>query len=84
MSEKITEKRELEALETLGNDSEWVTEHYDNFKKHEGKLIAVKNKEIIHVSESLEELLTELESRKENTAFILIETIPPKNASFIL
>ena len=84
MLEKITEKRELEALEMLGKDSEWVTEHYDELRKHEGKVIAIKNKKIISVSESLEKLLIELEDRKEDTAFILIEAIPPKSASFIL
>lgn len=84
MLEKITEKGELEVLEKLEKDSEWVTAHYDELRKHEDKLIAVKNKKIIYVSESLEELLTELEDKKEDTAFILITAIPPKSASFIL
>jgi len=84
MAEKNMEKRELKVLETLGEDSRWISEHYDKLRKHEGKVIAVKNKKILHVSESLEELFTELESKKENSAFVLIATIPPKSASFIL
>lgn len=81
---KITEKRELEILENLEKDSEWITVHYDELRKHENKVVAVRNRKIIFVSENLEELLTELEDRKENTAFVLIAAIPPKDASFIL
>jgi hypothetical protein len=77
----MEEKCEQERLE---QDSAWVTENYENLRKYEGKVVAVKNKTIIAVSESLEDLLKNLEEKKENTACLLLEAIPPKNVSFIL
>jgi hypothetical protein len=75
---------ETKTLMMLDNDSQWVTENYDKLRKYEGKVIAVKNQEIIEVSDTLEHLLRKLEERKENSAFLLIEAIPPKGVSFIL
>lgn len=71
-------------IQRLEEDSEWVTQHYDNLKKYEGKVIAIKNKSIIAVSDNLEKLLKDLEGRNENPACLLLEAIPPKNVSFIL
>jgi hypothetical protein len=78
----VQEKKE--EVERFEEDSAWVTEHYENLRKYEGKVVAVKNKAIIGVSDSIEELLKELETRKENTSCLLLEAIPPKNVSFIL
>ena len=77
-------KEKLKDLERLEEDSAWVTEHYDSLKKYEGKVVAVKNKNIIAVSENLEKLLKDLEKKNENSACLLLEAIPPKNVSFIL
>ena len=71
-------------LERLDQDSIWLNEHYDDFRKYEGKVIAIKNQKIIQVSDTLEHLLKKLEEKKENSAFLLIEAIPPKGVSFIL
>jgi hypothetical protein len=71
-------------LERLEEDSEWVTQNYDRLKKYQGKVVAVKNKDIIAVSENLDTLLEELEKKKEKPACLLLEAIPPKNVSFIL
>lgn len=71
-------------LERLEKDSVWVTEQYDSLKKYEGKVIAVKNQTIIAVSDNLEKLLKDLEEKKENSACLLLEAIPPKNVLFIL
>jgi len=75
---------ESEILKALNEDSKWITENYDALKKYEGKVIAIKNKKIIRISDDLQELLEELEEDKEDAAFLLIEAIPPKNVSFIL
>ncbi len=71
-------------LERLEEDSAWVTQHYESLKKYQGKVVAVKNKDIIAVSENLDTLLEELEKKKDNPACLLLEAIPPKNVSFIL
>jgi hypothetical protein len=77
-------KEKSEEVERLEEDSAWVTQHYEKLRKYEGKVVAVKNKTIIAVSESIEGLLKELEAKKENTAWLLLEAIPPKDVSFIL
>jgi len=77
-------ENENKTLMMLDNDSQWVTENYDKLRKYEGKVIAVKNQKIIEVSDTIEHLLKKLEEKKENSAFLLIEAIPPKGVSFIL
>ena len=75
----------LESLEKAAEDSEWVSKKYDELiKKYEGKVFAVKNGKVIEDAATVEELCKKLEAKKEDTAFLLIESIPPKNASFIL
>jgi len=76
-------ENETKTLMMLDNDSQWITENYDKLRKYEGKVIAVKNQKIIEVSDTLQDLLKKLEGRKENSAFLLIEAIPPKSASLI-
>jgi len=77
--------RILESLEKAVEDSEWVSRKYDELiKKYEGKVFAVKNGKVIEDAATVEELCKKLEAKKEDTAFLLIESIPPKNASFIL
>ena len=71
-------------LEKLDEDSVWLNENYDAFQKYQGKVIAIKNKQIIAMRDTLEELLEELEKKKEDPAFLLIQAIPPENIAFIL
>jgi hypothetical protein len=75
---------ETKTLMALDDDSQWVTENYDKLRKYEGKVIAIKNKKIIEISDTVENLFKKLEQKKENSAFLLIEAIPPKGVSFIL
>lgn len=77
-------EEEMEILEKLVKDCEWVNENYDKFQKYQGEIIAIKGKEIIAVQDDLEALLNELENKNENSAFLLIEAIPPEGVSFIL
>jgi len=77
-------ENETQTLEILDEDSKWVTENYEELRKYEGKVIAIKNKQIIDVSDTLENIMKKLEDKKENSAFLLIEAIPPKSVSFIL
>lgn len=77
-------KEKSEELTRLEEDSVWVTKNYENLKKYQGKVIAVKNKSIIAVSEDVETLIENLDKKNENTACLLLEAIPPKGVSFIL
>jgi len=75
----------LKLLKVSVEDSMWVSEEYDELqRKYEGKILAVKNKNVICDADTMEELLNKLDEKGENAGFLLIETIPPKNISFIL
>lgn len=75
----------LKSLEKAAEDSEWVSKNYDELrKKYEGKVFAVKNKKVIEGADTVEELGRKLEAKGEDVAFLLVESIPPKNTSFIL
>jgi alkanesulfonate monooxygenase SsuD/methylene tetrahydromethanopterin reductase-like flavin-dependent oxidoreductase (luciferase family) len=75
----------LEALKVAEEDSKWFSEKYKELRtKYEGKVVAIKNKNIVGDAESVEELLDEVKKKGEDAAYILIETIPPKDVSFIL
>jgi len=75
----------LEILKKSEEDSEWVGEEYDKLRtKYEGKVFAVKNKNVISHADTVEELVEKLEKMGEDVGFLLIETIPPRDLSFIL
>jgi uncharacterized protein YlzI (FlbEa/FlbD family) len=79
------EDEELRArLEKLDQDSIWLNEHYAELQRFQGKVIAIKEGKIIAVKESLEELLADLERKKEDPMFLLIQAIPPEDIAFIL
>ncbi|MEM2842141.1 MAG: DUF5678 domain-containing protein, partial [Thermoproteota archaeon] len=74
-----------ELLKTIKEDSKWISQEYNELRgKYEGKVFAVRNKNVIEQGESIEELLDKLEKKGENVAFLLIETIPRKDVSLIL
>jgi len=77
-------KVERAHLERLDQDSIWLNEHYYDLRRYRGKVIAIKEKQIIAVQDSLEALLEELEKKNENPAFLLIEAMPSENIAFIL
>jgi len=81
----LTDTEILEKLKIAEEDSKWFSEKYDDLRqKFEGKVVAVKNKNIIGDAESVEELLDMVQKKGEDTAYLLIETIPAKDVSFIL
>jgi len=74
-----------ELLKTNEEDSRWVSENYEELRrKYEGKVFAVRKKKVIEYDDSVKELLDKLAKRNENVAFLLIETIPSRDVSFIL
>jgi hypothetical protein len=75
----------LEILKKSEGDSKWVSEEYDKLRtKYEGKVFAVKNKTVLSHADTVEELVEKLENMGEDVGFLLIETIPRKDLSFIL
>ncbi len=81
----MAEKELLKLLRRCEEDGKWVSEVWDELKeKYEGKVFAVKNKRVLEVADTVEELLNKLEEKGEESAFLLIEAVPPKDASFTL
>ncbi len=75
----------LEILKKSEGDSEWVSEEYDRLRtKYEGKVFAVRNKTVLSHADTAEELVKKLENMGEDIGFVLIETIPRRDLSFIL
>jgi hypothetical protein len=75
----------LEILKKSEGDSKWVSEEYDKLRtKYEGKVFAVKNKTVLSHADTVEELVEKLENMGEDVGFLLIETIPRRDLSFIL
>lgn len=75
---------DIQLLQSLENDCGWVSENYDKLQKYQGKVVAVKERNIIAVEENMDMLLQKLEKLKENPAFLLIEAIPRRNVALIL
>lgn len=75
----------LEILRRSEEDSRWVSEEYEKLRgKYAGKVLAVKNKKVVCDADTIEELVDKLQGMGENVGFLLIESIPPKDLSFIL
>jgi hypothetical protein len=75
----------LERLKVAEEDSKWFSEKYEQLQaKYEGKVLAIKNKNVVGEAESVDELLDVVEKKGEDAAYLLIETIPSKDVSFIL
>lgn len=75
----------LEILKTSEEDSRWVGEEYERLRsKYEGKVFAVRGKKVICDADTAEELVGKLRGMGEDVGFLLIESIPPKDLSFIL
>jgi len=80
----IDEKAILEAEADL----EWIAENYvqgENLAtRYEGKFIAVKNKTVLHSSESLDELLQWLREKNLDPTSVVVESIAPRSFGCIL
>jgi len=75
----------LEILKRSEEDSRWVSEKYEELRdKYEGKVFAVRNRDVISYADTVEELVETLEKMGEDVGFLLIETVPPRDLSFIL
>lgn len=75
----------LEILKTAEEDGKWFSERYEELRiKYEGKVLAIRNKNVVGDATSTDELLKMIDKKGEDSVFVLIETIPTKDVSFIL
>jgi len=83
--EEMEDSQILEILKESDEDSRWVSEEYEKLRgKYEGKVLAVRKKRVVCDADTIEELVDKLERAGEDVGLLLIETIPPRDLSFIL
>jgi hypothetical protein len=75
----------LEAIEKTEKNRDWIARNYAKLKvEYEGKVFAVKDERVIESSDNVEHLLEEVNKKGEDTALIVIESIPLKGVAYIL
>lgn len=85
LTDVLPEKDVKTLLETFEKNWNWFSDHYDQLeKKYADKVLAIKDQKVIAVSGKIEDLLAELEAKKEDISSVYIGTIPPKGIAFIL
>jgi hypothetical protein len=77
--------QELQMINEMEQDNNWLDSHLEEIrKKYENKFIAIKSKNIIASSDTLDGIIKELEEDGENPAFVSIEFIHKKDFIIIL
>lgn len=75
----------LKALAEMEKSRDWVSKNYDELRtKHQGKVFAVKDEGVVESSDRITDLLETVEKKGEASAYLLIESIPPKGVVYIL
>ncbi|RLI24140.1 hypothetical protein DRO58_07775 [Candidatus Bathyarchaeota archaeon] len=75
----------IRLIRVFEENEEWFSEHLDELReKYEGLFVAVKDRKVIAVSRSLDELISKLENMGEDPDRIYIAPVPAKDAAFIL
>ena len=76
---------DLELIKKIEDNSIWLDEHLDEIKERNlNKFIAIKDKALILVSDTLNELIKVLKEKKEDLDHLLIEFIHGEDFNFIL
>lgn len=86
MSEQLKSDEDiLKAIEKIERSRNWISRHYDELcTKYEGKVFAVKDESVVDSSDSVTTLLEDVKRKGEDTALLVIESIPQKGVAYIL
>jgi hypothetical protein len=75
---------ETQLLEKGLKNSDWVQRNFDELaKKYEGKLIAVEDEEVIAASDTMEDLIRQIESKGKNPAETFVTSFPPSDSIWV-
>jgi hypothetical protein len=75
----------LEAIEKVEKTRRWIADNYSKLgAKYQGKVFAVKDETVIESSDNVEHLLEEVNKKGEDTALLVVESIPRKGVAYIL
>ena len=76
---------ELEAIETLRQDTRWLHEHIEELRRtYAGQFVAVKTQQVINSNKSLTRLLRMVKKSGTDPATILVEFVSAKPVRVIL
>jgi Family of unknown function (DUF5678) len=85
MGNMSTDAEVLEAIEKTEKNRNWIAKNYDKLRaQYEGKVFAVKDERVVESNDNVEHLLEEVNKRGEDTALLVIESIPRKGVAYIL
>jgi len=80
-----TDAEVLEAIEKTEKNRNWIAKNYDKLRaQYEGRVFAVKDEKVVESSDNVEHLLEEVNKKGEDTALLVIESIPRKGVAYIL
>ena len=75
---------ETQLLEKGLRSSDWVQRNFDELaKKYEGKLIAVEDEEVIAASDTIEDLIRQIEGKNKNPAETYVTSFPPSDSIWV-
>ncbi|MFQ6130379.1 MAG: DUF5678 domain-containing protein [Candidatus Hadarchaeaceae archaeon] len=76
---------ETQLLENGFRSFDWVQKNFDELaRKYEGKLVAVVDEEIIASSDTIEDLIMQIEKKGKNPAETYVTSFPPRDIIWIL
>lgn len=85
MSEQTSDADILKAIKAREKSLNWISKHYDELRtKYEGKVFAVKDESVVDSNDSVTTLLEDVKKKGEDTALLVIESIPQKGVAYIL
>jgi len=75
----------MKALDAAEKSNEWIRKNYEHLRtNYQGKVFAVKDERVVESSESITDLVEQVKKKGEDSASLLIESIPPKGVVYIL
>jgi hypothetical protein len=84
-SVELGAEAEIEVLKAGIKSARWVESKFDELvKEYEGKLIAVEDEEIIASSDSINDLMTQIEKKGKDPRRIYTTSFPPGDSIWIL
>ena len=76
---------ETQLLERGFKSSEWLQKNFDDLaRRYKGKLVAVEDEAVIASSDTIEDLITQIEKKGKKPAETYITSFPSKDFFWIL
>jgi hypothetical protein len=75
----------IRSLQAFEQNARWFSENCSEVaQRYEGKAIAIKDRKVVAVGDSLDEVLSELEMKGEDVSSAYVTVVPKRTTAFIL